>query len=74
MDYYDIGSLSPLHDVIIGMYFAFTTLSTVGLGDFVPRSNSERFICSLVLLIGVGVFSVFLGNLSEILEKYKAIN
>ena len=59
---------------MIGLYFAFTTLSTVGFGDFHPRSDPERIICSFILVMGVAVFSVVLGNLSEIIEKYKSIH
>jgi len=51
-----------------------TTLSTVGLGDLVPRSDNERFICSGILLIGVAIFSVFLGQLMDILASYKSVN
>ena len=35
------------------MYYAFTTLSTVGFGDFHPRSNSERLFCALILFLSV---------------------
>lgn len=33
-------------------YYAFTTLSTVGLGDFHPKSNKERILCSFIMLFG----------------------
>ena len=58
-------------NVIIAFYFAFTSLSTVGFGDFNPRGNFERFICAFVLLIGVAVFSYVMGNFIEIIEKFK---
>ena len=59
--------------MIMGTYYAFTTLSTVGFGDLAPRSDPERIFCALILLVGVGTFSVFLGDFTQILEKYKAI-
>ena len=37
---------------IIMIYFSFTTLSTVGIGDFHPRSNFERSIIAPTLLFG----------------------
>jgi hypothetical protein len=43
-------------------YWAFTTLSTVGFGDFHPRSNAERALCAVILLFGVTMFSFILGN------------
>jgi hypothetical protein len=49
------------------IYYAFTTLSTVGFGDFFPSSNSERALCSFILLGGVAIFSYIMGNFIEIL-------
>lgn len=58
-------------NIIIAFYFAFTSLSTVGFGDYNPRGNVERFVCAFVLLIGVAVFSYVMGNFIEIIEKFK---
>ena len=49
------------------MYWAFTTLSTVGFGDFYPMSNYERGLCSIGFLMGVAVFSYIMGNFAEII-------
>ena len=53
------------------IYFAFTSLSTVGFGDFHPRSNVERLFTSGVLLMGVSVFSYIMGNLIEIIDDMR---
>lgn len=74
LDYYFISENTDYYNCILGTYFAFTTLSTVGFGDIAPRSDPERFICAFVLMIGVSVFSVFLGNFTAIIDAYKAIN
>jgi hypothetical protein len=42
-------------------YFAFTSLATVGFGDYVPKSDFERIIISFVLLSGVACFSFIMG-------------
>jgi len=55
------------------IYFAFTTLSTVGFGDYYPVSNTERAVGSMVLLGGVAVFTYFMGALIEILEVLKSL-
>ena len=55
-------------------YFAITTMSTVGFGDFHPRSNVERAIGACILFIGVAVFSYIMGNFSEILSDFLALN
>lgn len=55
---------------IIVMYFAFTTLSTVGFGDYAPRSNAERLVFTWVLLGGVAIFSYIMGVFIEILQSF----
>jgi len=55
-------------------YFLFTSLSTVGLGDFHPRSDFERLVCAFMLLFGVAVFSFVMGNFITILDATKSIN
>ena len=42
-------------------YFAITTLSTIGYGDFAPVSTNERLIVSFILLFGVAIFSFIMG-------------
>ena len=53
---------------IIAGYFAFTSLTTVGFGDYTPQSDPERLLCSFILLIGVAIFSFIMGNFIEILD------
>ena len=55
--YFDMDSNSPLQQSIGMTYYAFTTLSTVGFGDLVPRSNQERCFIIMILFFGVALFS-----------------
>lgn len=48
--------------IIAVTYFAFTSLSTVGFGDFHPRSDAERLFCAFILLFGVAIFSLIMGS------------
>ena len=68
MTYYDLEDNTEWQNLIVGMYFAYTSLSTVGFGDYAPRSDSERLVTAFILMVGVSVFSVFLGNLTEIID------
>ena len=43
---------------ILCSYFAFTTLSTTGLGDLTPQNNSEYILMIFIFLFGVLVFSM----------------
>ena len=56
------------------MYFSFTSLSTVGFGDFAPRSDLERMIGSFVLLFGVAIFSLIMANFMDILTNLQSFN
>ena len=52
----------------------FTSLSTVGFGDFRPYSSLERIVCAIVLLLGVAIFSYIMGKFIEILDVFKSLN
>lgn len=65
---------TPYEKGITVTYFAFTTLSTVGFGDYYPYSEAERLIGGLLLLFGVAIFSLFMGTFIEMIDKYKIVN
>ena len=73
-DHHGSVSMANFRTGLIGIYFAFTSLSTVGFGDYHPRSDSERLMCAGILLAGVATFSIILGNFIDILNEFKAIN
>lgn len=56
------------------MYYSFTSLTTVGFGDYNPRSEFERIFCAMILLFGVAIFSYIMGNFKEVLEKFNQLN
>jgi len=56
------------------MYFALTTLTTIGFGDYYPISNSEKLFMVFNFIAGVGVFTIMLGNFSDSLIKIIDIN
>lgn len=63
-------SNSRNENLIVIFYFAFTSLSTVGFGDYHPRGNIERMIGAFILLGGVAIFSLIMGNFIEILQEF----
>jgi len=67
IDEYGFEEKTVQESVIASMYFIFTTLSTVGFGDFHPKGNLERVLGAFVLLMGVAIFSYIMGNFLEIL-------
>ena len=61
----------PIDQLIVSLYFALTMLSTVGYGDMFPLSNLERIIGVLCMMIGVAVFSIVMGQFTEINEEFQ---
>ena len=74
IDAYNIYHHKKMHQMIIPMYYAFTSLSTVGFGDFHPKSNAERIFCTIILLFGVMIFSYIMGVFIEMIESAKQKN
>jgi len=54
--------------MLIGFYYALTSLSTIGLGDYHPKSDLERGIVAPMLLFGVAIFSISMNRLLEIVN------
>lgn len=61
------------YNLISQIYFSFTTMSTVGFGDYAPRSNIERVIGSFLLLLGVAIFSYILGSFQNLIVHFQAL-
>ena len=59
--------------LVISMYFAMTSLSTVGFGDYYPKNNYERLIGSIILLSGVAIFSGVMQNLSDMIINFNVM-
>ena len=48
------------------LYYAFTSLSTVGFGDFHPKNSYERVVCIIILGFGVATFAGFISTFMNI--------
>jgi hypothetical protein len=55
--HYSLHEKDALNLVIISTYFSLTSLTTIGLGDYRPINNLERFVCAYILLFGVSNLS-----------------
>lgn len=64
-------SAADYRSAVVVTYYAFTSLSTVGFGDYHPRSDNERLFIAFVLLCGVSIFSFIMGNFIAILNQFK---
>ena len=64
---YNINDRDDYDKVLVFLYFSFTSLTTVGFGDFNPRSNQERVFIAFGLLFGVAIFSLIMGKFIEMI-------
>ena len=45
------------------VYFSVITLTTAGLGDFVPTTDSAKIVCACFIYVGVATIGLLLGSL-----------
>jgi len=67
---FELENEGNFRKLIVSCYFALTTLSTVGYGDYYPVSNLERILACIIMLLGVAFFSFIMGNFIEIITNY----
>jgi Ion channel. len=51
------------------MWMAFTTLTTVGYGDCCPVTAGGRVLCAVLVLTGMGLFSLFTAEFAAFILK-----
>jgi len=52
------GPENGFRDIPTSVYWAVSTMTTVGFGDIVPKTDFGRFIASVMMLIGWGTLAV----------------
>lgn len=66
------GPENGFTSIPVGVYWAITTMTTVGFGDLTPKTDLGRFIASLMMLMGWGTLAVPTGIVSAELVAHKA--
>ena len=52
------GPVNGYTSIPVGVYWAITTMTTVGFGDITPKTDMGRFIASVMMLLGWGTLAV----------------
>ena len=74
IDYFDVYEENNIFVTVKMTYFAFTSISTVGLGDYHPRSNSERIIGAVFMMCGASVTSYVIEAFTSMIDKIQALH
>ena len=53
---------------ISSLYFAYATLTTVGYGDIKAKTEGERAVALVALVIGSAVFAGIVGTMNQLME------
>ena len=70
----DIINRSKLEQYVAALYWALTTMSTIGYGDIIPKTLLERCLTIVCMIIGAFTFAYGLTNVCTLLfnhDSYK---
>eukprot|EP00937_MAST-01D_sp_MAST-1D-sp2_P000148 g148.t1 len=56
----------------IALYWSFTTITTVGFGDIVPHTETERYYTIFAMICGVGFYGYFIATMAALLQNLDA--
>ena len=51
------GFAPPIRTIVTAFYFSIVSMSTVGYGDIVPRSDTARLFTASIIVLGITVFA-----------------
>ena len=62
------------YQYLISLYWAFTTMTTVGYGDLKPKTIYEVWALIVCMLIGATTFSLLVGTVSHSIDRMQGSN
>ncbi|MBA4405687.1 hypothetical protein C0389_00260 [bacterium] len=62
-------SVDQVTNYVNALYFVATTLTTVGFGDILPITNSEKLFTVFMEVLGVLIYGYLIGNIVSIISK-----
>ena len=65
----DVGPKGRLHSFFDALWWATTTITTVGYGDVYPTTGVGRLIGAFTMLVGISTFAVVTAKIAEFLVR-----
>lgn len=56
-----------------GVYWAITTMTTVGYGDILPQNDLEKLYATVIMLMGATVFGYIVGSVSTLASDPQSV-
>lgn len=73
ISYYSINDKPAYEQVVICMYFIFTTLTTVGYGDYLAQNNYEMGLCIVIMLLGSAWLALIMSKVTSFVMAFEKI-
>jgi len=69
----DGGDSTKTDQYIASVYWAFTTMTTVGYGDIHPRSDGERIYATIAMIFGATMFGYIIGSIAALAGQERGV-
>ncbi len=65
----EIEKASPIKQYILSLYWAVTTMATIGYGDITPKRNVEYISTIIIMLLGASFYAFIIGNIASLISE-----
>ena len=72
-EFFGLTALNSEHVALRSSYYILTTIATIGYGDMMPRNVYEMGFIMVLMLTGVTIFAVVMGNFNSAITYYADI-
>jgi hypothetical protein len=64
-----IEDSAPVDQYVRSLYWAITTMTTVGFGDITPKRTTEYLVAMIVMLLGATLYAFIIGSIASLLSS-----